>query len=117
MAVREVLGIGFIQVLSLGFIEVLSLSFIELATVEITPVKRVAIRMVAAIETIGMHSPDVATMPRRISHKRVVVVDHCAAGPITSPRVPSPTACQGSQSDSSTERNRARRRYICGGVT
>src|SRR5262245_45164195 len=60
------------------------------------PVEFVAVEttvgVVPAVVAIGMVSSGVATVPSRIAVEGVVVVQHRAAGPVASPRPPSPAA-------------------------
>src|SRR5262245_27839942 len=73
----------------------------------------ITVRVVAAVVAIRMVATDVATMPRRVSVERVVVVHHRAAGPVASPRVPSPSARgQRTKCDAGTERERTGERNI-----
>src|SRR5689334_4805469 len=85
---------------------------IELVSAHV-PVELVAVvitvGMVPAIVAIGMVSTHVATMPGRIAVEGTVVVQHGATRPVTSPRIPSPSAtheCTNGHAGAKRERTR-----------
>ena len=56
---------------------------VEFIPVEFIPVEAVAVRMVPAVETIGVVSTDVSAMPGRIAVERGVVVRYRATCPMS----------------------------------
>src|SRR5262245_58611709 len=96
-----------------GFIDVEGVSAhvaVELVSAYV-PVELVVItvRVVPAVIAIGMVSSGVATVPSRIAVEGVVVVQHRAAGPVASPRTPSPSATrERTNCDAGTEGERTR---------
>src|SRR5262249_3759964 len=63
--------------------------------VEFIPVDSgIAVRMVAAVETIRMVGANVSSVPCRIPVERGVVIRNRAAGPVGSPGIPTPVARQ-----------------------
>src|SRR5262245_25864038 len=70
----------------------------------------IAVRVIPAVVAIGMVPSGVATVPSRIAVEGGVVVQHCAAGPIASPRRPSPSATsERTNRHSGAERERTRK--------
>src|SRR5262245_9513781 len=93
-----------------GFIDVDGVSThvaVEFVSAHVAVV--ITVWVVPAVVAIGMVSTDVATVPSRIAVEGVVVVPHRAAGPVASPRTPSPSAtCERTNCDAGTEREGTR---------
>src|SRR5215470_17200824 len=63
---------------------------VELVSAHVAVV--ITVRVIPAVVAIGMVSSGIATVPSRIAVEGGVVVQHRTAGPVATPRMPSPSA-------------------------